>query len=77
MLMSQMTMNLSLPVFQFNINVSTDMRHHRVRLEFQDSPVIRGRKLRGEQGVQVVLDPVHSVRLLDWWHPQYPTSSYN
>uniref|UniRef100_A0A671S1J8 Transmembrane protein 183-like n=1 Tax=Sinocyclocheilus anshuiensis TaxID=1608454 RepID=A0A671S1J8_9TELE len=61
----------------FTINVSTDMRHHRVRLEFQDSPVIRGKKLRGEQGVQVVLDPVHSVRLIDWWHPQYPTSSYN
>uniref|UniRef100_A0A9J7Y0V9 Transmembrane protein 183A n=1 Tax=Cyprinus carpio carpio TaxID=630221 RepID=A0A9J7Y0V9_CYPCA len=61
----------------FTINVSTDMRHHRVRLEFQDSPVIRGKKLRGEQGVQVVLDPVHSMRLMDWWHPQYPIFSYN
>ncbi|XP_062842856.1 transmembrane protein 183A [Trichomycterus rosablanca] len=60
----------------FTINVSTDMRHHRVRLEFQDSPMLRGKKLRGEQGVQVVLDPVHSVRLMDWWHPQFPTSSY-
>lgn len=56
----------------FNINVSTDMRHHRVRLEFQDSPLLRGKKLHGEQGVQVVLDPVHSVRLMDWWHPQFP-----
>uniref|UniRef100_A0A8C9SNW1 Transmembrane protein 183A n=2 Tax=Scleropages formosus TaxID=113540 RepID=A0A8C9SNW1_SCLFO len=59
----------------FTINVSTDMRHHRVRLVFQDSPVLRGKKLRSEQGVQVVLDPVHSVRLIDWWHPQYPTSA--
>ncbi|XP_024234740.1 transmembrane protein 183A [Oncorhynchus tshawytscha] len=59
----------------FNINVSTDMRHHRVRLLFQDSPPQRGR--RGEQGgTQVVLDPVHSVRLMDWWHPQYPSSPY-
>ncbi|XP_030632876.1 transmembrane protein 183A isoform X2 [Chanos chanos] len=58
----------------FTINVSTDMRHHRVRLEFQDSPVIRGKKLRRDQGIQVVLDPVHSVLLMDWWHPQYPTS---
>ncbi|XP_071400594.1 transmembrane protein 183A isoform X4 [Centroberyx affinis] len=58
----------------FTINVSTDMRHHRVRLVFQDSPLQRGRK-RGEQGgTQVVLDPVHSVRLMDWWHPQYPSS---
>uniref|UniRef100_UPI003AAF0A02 transmembrane protein 183A isoform X4 n=1 Tax=Centroberyx gerrardi TaxID=166262 RepID=UPI003AAF0A02 len=58
----------------FTINVSTDMRHHRVRLMFQDSPLQRGRK-RGEQGgTQVVLDPVHSVRLMDWWHPQYPSS---
>ncbi|KQK75208.1 hypothetical protein AAES_148094 [Amazona aestiva] len=59
---------------QFTINVSTDMRHHRVRLVFQDAPVRNGRKPRLEQGVQVVLDPVHSVRLLDWWHPQYPFS---
>ncbi|XP_023688126.1 transmembrane protein 183A [Paramormyrops kingsleyae] len=66
-----MGMTLSL----FTINVSTDMRHHRVRLVFQDSPVLQGKKLRGEQGVQVVLDPVHSVRLIDWWHPQYPTST--
>lgn len=59
---------------QFTINVSTDMRHHRVRLVFQDTPVHGGRKLRSEQGVQVILDPVHSVRLFDWWHPQYPFS---
>ncbi|OBS75433.1 hypothetical protein A6R68_14061 [Neotoma lepida] len=58
----------------FTINVSTDMRHHRVRLVFQDSPVRAGQNLRSEQGVQVVLDPVHSVRLFDWWHPQYPFS---
>ncbi|XP_051059886.1 transmembrane protein 183A isoform X2 [Phodopus roborovskii] len=58
----------------FTINVSTDMRHHRVRLVFQDSPVRGGQHLRSEQGVQVVLDPVHSVRLFDWWHPQYPFS---
>ena len=59
---------------QFTISVSTDMRHHRVRLVFQDYPVHGGQKLRSEQGVQVILDPVHSVRLFDWWHPQYPFS---
>ncbi|KAM6333276.1 transmembrane protein 183A isoform 1-T1 [Alca torda] len=58
----------------FTINVSTDMRHHRVRLVFQDAPIRNGKKPRLEQGVQVVLDPAHSVRLLDWWHPQYPFS---
>lgn len=62
------------PLLQFSISVSTDMRHHRVRLMFQDTPVRNGKKPRVEQGVQVVLDPVHSVRLLDWWHPQYPFS---
>ncbi|XP_050841020.1 transmembrane protein 183A isoform X6 [Serinus canaria] len=62
------------PLLQFSISVSTDMRHHRVRLVFQDTPVCNGKKPRMEQGVQVVLDPVHSVRLLDWWHPQYPFS---
>ncbi|XP_061689657.1 transmembrane protein 183A isoform X2 [Syngnathoides biaculeatus] len=67
-----MGMTLSL----FKINVSTDMRHHRVRLVFQDSPVQRGKKRGDHGGTQVVLDPVHSVRLVDWWHPQYPLSQY-
>nr|XP_019942670.1 PREDICTED: transmembrane protein 183B-like [Paralichthys olivaceus] len=56
----------------FTINVSTDMRHHRVRLMFQDSPLHRGKKRVDHSGTQVLLDPVHSVRLMDWWHPQYP-----
>uniref|UniRef100_A0ABI7WUH2 Transmembrane protein 183A n=1 Tax=Felis catus TaxID=9685 RepID=A0ABI7WUH2_FELCA len=50
-------------LLQFTINVSTDMRHHRVRLVFQDSPVRGGWKLCCEQGVQIILDPAHSVRL--------------
>uniref|UniRef100_A0A8C5NVY2 Transmembrane protein 183A n=1 Tax=Jaculus jaculus TaxID=51337 RepID=A0A8C5NVY2_JACJA len=58
----------------FTIDVSMDMRHHQVRLVFQDSPVRGGWNLRSEQGVQVILDPVHSVRLFDWWHPQNPFS---
>ncbi|XP_056129872.1 transmembrane protein 183A [Lampris incognitus] len=58
----------------FTINVSTDMRHHRVRLVLQDAPLQRGRKRGDQGGTQVVLDPVHSVKLMDWWHPQYPSS---
>ncbi|XP_032370195.1 transmembrane protein 183A isoform X2 [Etheostoma spectabile] len=60
----------------FTINVSTDMRHHRVRLVFQDSPLQRWKKKVDQGGTQVVLDPVHSVKLMDWWHPQYPSSPY-
>ncbi|XP_070758771.1 transmembrane protein 183A isoform X1 [Enoplosus armatus] len=60
----------------FTMNVSTDMRHHRVRLLFQDSPIQRGKKRGDQGGTQVVLDPVLSVRLMDWWHPQYPSSTY-
>ncbi|XP_007892346.1 transmembrane protein 183A [Callorhinchus milii] len=58
----------------FTINVSSDMRHHRVRMIFQDSPIQHGKKLQKDQGLQVILDPVQSVRLLDWWHPQFPFS---
>ncbi|XP_039468401.1 transmembrane protein 183A isoform X3 [Oreochromis aureus] len=68
-----MGMTLSL----FTINVSTDMRHHRVRLVFQDSPLQRGKKRADLGGTQVVLDPVHSVKLMDWWHPQYPSLIYS
>ncbi|XP_047439889.1 transmembrane protein 183A isoform X2 [Mugil cephalus] len=60
----------------FTINVSTDMRHHRVRLVFQDSPLHRGKKRGDQGGIQVVLDPVQSVKLMDWWHPQYPSLPY-
>ncbi|TNN50306.1 Transmembrane protein 183A [Liparis tanakae] len=67
-----MGMTLSL----FTINVSTDMRHHRVRLVFQDTPLQRGKKRGDQGGTQVVLDPVHSVKIMDWWHPQYPSSPY-
>ncbi|XP_034388071.1 transmembrane protein 183A isoform X2 [Cyclopterus lumpus] len=67
-----MGMTLSL----FTINVSTDMRHHRVRLVFQDAPLQRGKKRGDQGGTQVVLDPVHGVKLMDWWHPQYPSSPY-
>lgn len=60
----------------FTINVSTDMRHHRVRLVLQDSPLHRGKKSGDQVGTQVVLDPVQSVKLMDWWHPQYPSSPF-
>ncbi|XP_004069198.1 transmembrane protein 183B isoform X1 [Oryzias latipes] len=59
----------------FTINVSTDMRHHRVRLIFQDSPLQRKRRA-DQSGIQVILDPVQGVKLMDWWHPQYPSSPY-
>lgn len=73
---SCLTHSVSLFPLQFNINVNADMRHHRVCLVFQDSPLQQGRR-KGEQGgTQVVLDPVHSMRLMDWWHPQYPSSPY-
>uniref|UniRef100_H3CPA1 Transmembrane protein 183A n=1 Tax=Tetraodon nigroviridis TaxID=99883 RepID=H3CPA1_TETNG len=68
-----MGMTLSL----FTINVSTDMRHHRVRLLFQDSPLQRGKKRADHGGTQVLLDPVQSVRIIEWWHPQYPSSPYS
>ncbi|KAM6927426.1 transmembrane protein 183A [Xenentodon cancila] len=64
---------MGMTLTQFKINVSTDMRHHRVRLVFQDSPLHRGMKRVDQGGTQVVLDPVHSVKLMDWWHPQYPS----
>ncbi|XP_077785253.1 LOW QUALITY PROTEIN: transmembrane protein 183A [Podarcis muralis] len=65
---------MGMTVTLFTINVSTDMRHHRVKMVFHDSPVWSGKKHRFDHGVQVVMDPVHSVRLFDWWHPQFPSS---
>ncbi|XP_053104338.1 transmembrane protein 183A isoform X2 [Hemicordylus capensis] len=65
---------MGMTVTLFTINVSTDMRHHRVKMVFHDSPVWNGKKPRFDHGVQIVMDPVHSVRLFDWWHPQFPSS---
>ncbi|XP_047202438.1 transmembrane protein 183A [Girardinichthys multiradiatus] len=67
---------MGLTLTLFTINVSQDMRHHRVRLVFQDSPLQRGMKRGDQGGTQVVLDPVHSVKLMDWWHPLYPSLPY-
>ncbi|KAJ8258288.1 hypothetical protein COCON_G00173000 [Conger conger] len=66
---------MGMTLSRFTVSVSGDMRHQRVGLVFQDSPVLRGRR-RGEGGVQVGLDPVHSLRLIDWWHPHYPSSTH-
>ncbi|XP_003220509.3 transmembrane protein 183A isoform X1 [Anolis carolinensis] len=67
---------MGMTVTLFTINVSTDMRHHRVKIVFHDSPVWSGKKQRFDHGVQIVMDPVHSVRLFDWWHPQFPASHF-
>uniref|UniRef100_H0XHN0 F-box domain-containing protein n=1 Tax=Otolemur garnettii TaxID=30611 RepID=H0XHN0_OTOGA len=52
-------------IFTLFTIVSTDMRHHQVRLVLQDSPVHGVH----EQGIQVILD---QCRAFD--HPQYPFS---
>uniref|UniRef100_A0A8C5LTL0 Transmembrane protein 183A n=1 Tax=Leptobrachium leishanense TaxID=445787 RepID=A0A8C5LTL0_9ANUR len=63
---------LGMTLTLITINVSTDMRHHRVKLVFHDYVVRNGKKPRSDQGVQIILDPVHSVNLLNWWHPRFP-----
>ncbi|XP_078450267.1 transmembrane protein 183A isoform X1 [Lampetra planeri] len=64
---------MGMTLSQLMISVSTDMRHHRVKLAFVDSPAPRGRtRRRMDAGPLVVLDPVCSVRILPWWHPLYP-----
>ncbi|XP_061487782.1 transmembrane protein 183A isoform X1 [Rhineura floridana] len=65
---------MGMTVSLFTINVSTDMRHHRVKMVFHDSPLWSGKKTRFDHGVQLVMDPVHGVRLFDWWHPQFLSS---
>ena len=49
----------------FTINMSTDMQHHQMSLMFTDTPIQRGQKMISEQGVQVILDPLHTIQLFD------------
>uniref|UniRef100_A0A8C4PWZ5 Transmembrane protein 183A n=1 Tax=Eptatretus burgeri TaxID=7764 RepID=A0A8C4PWZ5_EPTBU len=55
-----------------SLSISSDMRHEHAKLLFQDAPVQPGRRVRSAPVSLVVLDPVLSVRVLHWWHPQYP-----
>lgn len=55
---------------QVCLNVSQNMRFHRLKLVFH-SLYNKGRQ-SATTGTEVVLDPVISVKVFHWWHPQYP-----
>lgn len=51
------------------LNVSQDMKHHKLRLVF-DSQINAAQK-GSVIGTQLVLDPVLNIRVFHWWDPQY------
>uniref|UniRef100_UPI00358EA85E transmembrane protein 183A isoform X2 n=1 Tax=Myxine glutinosa TaxID=7769 RepID=UPI00358EA85E len=63
---------MGMTLAQISLSISSDMRHEHAKLLFQDAPAQPGRRVRSAPANLVVLDPVLSVRVLHWWHPQYP-----
>jgi len=53
-----------------NLNTSQKMHHYRLRLTFDSTQYIKS-----TNGILVTLEPVANIRVLDWWHPQYPVYS--
>jgi hypothetical protein len=54
------------------VGVSQSMKHCRVKLTFHSHR--KDKRYRPESGYQVILDPVQDIRVLNWWHPLYPTN---
>lgn len=62
-------------------NSSRDMRHMRLKLQFRacagryiSSSLSHGRNSTSDAMEVRILDPVCSLRILNWWHPDYPTT---
>lgn len=53
-----------------SVNVSRDMKHHRVKLTFHEYR--KHGKYTNSQGTHLVVDPVLDVHILPWWDPEYP-----
>lgn len=53
-----------------NISVSCEMNKHKLKLEFHEYR--HGHKYQNSLAIPVTIDPVIDVRVLNWWHPDYP-----
>lgn len=63
---------LGLRLHQVSLSVSHGMRYHKLKLRF-GSPRSDGQGPPDQQDtVQIVLDNVVNLRIMDWWHPDYP-----
>jgi len=54
---------------QVYLTLSSGLRHHRLRLHFDSRPVAHHSKT---SDVVVVIDDVLGIKVMPWWHPQYP-----
>lgn len=52
------------------VSVSRDMKHHRLKLIFQNYRPTG--KYFSSQAKVIIMEPVLEVKVLDWWHPEYP-----
>lgn len=66
-----MTLKLSGEVLAtVSVTLSSGFRHHRIQLIFGSG--IRSISMSDANKVEILLDPVISYKILDWWHPLYP-----
>ena len=53
-----------------SVSVSHGMKHHKLQMEFGGP--------RGQSGdIKVLIDSVVSLKVLDWWDPQYSNINNN
>ncbi|XP_044740602.1 transmembrane protein 183B [Chrysoperla carnea] len=67
---------LGMSLASVSLTLSQGLRHQRLKLSFCSSVVCSsgGMPVDSNNSSVVVLDPVVNIRVLDWWHPQYPHS---
>ena len=64
---------MGLVLSRASLNVSQNMRYHRLKLMFNSHQLCNARMM-ASSGVTVILDPVVNIKVLHWWDQQFPTT---
>lgn len=57
-----------------SLTVGHKMHHHKLKVTFSNTSYRRSMRHQDIGGTAITFDPVSNIRVLDWWHPQYPTN---
>jgi len=55
-----------------SLNVGHKMHHHKLKLTFSTNSYRHSMRNQDAGNITMTFDPVSNIRVLNWWHPQYP-----
>lgn len=57
-----------------SLTLSQGFSYYRMQMRFGSALNCGSRTMDGASSTEIVIDPVFTYRVLDWWHPMYPHS---